>query len=177
MGMAKSSLHAAMQELKKNYKQALAEAVQYATEEAEKDVHTKALICLEEYYANYDQSSYHRSDSLRHAFLPYMNIQHNNNFITSTVGVEYNADILASYAGSSYNASKKYGRVDVNWVIDNYLDGIHPTTDGSSIPGQAVYMEIVDLQSPTDKMENYLEQYVSTFSNNVNSYLAAYLMK
>ena len=170
-------LHAAMLELKKNYKKVLEEAVQYATEEAQKDVHTKALLCLDDYYANYDPSSYYRSDSLRHAFLPYMNIQHNNSFIVSTVGIEYNADMLAAYAGTSYNASKKYGRVDTSWVIDNYLDGIHPTTDGSSIAGQAVYTAIVDAKSPTEKMDEYLTNYADEFSNNVHSYLAAYVMK
>lgn len=176
--MAKTNdLNATIKELKKNYKQVLKEAVQYATEEAEKDVHTKAHLCLAEYYANYDPSSYYRSDSLRHAFLPYAKIQHNNDVIISTVGVEYNADMLAAYAGSSYNASKKYGRVDASWVIDNYLDGIHPTTDGSSIPGAAVYLEVVDAISPTQKMDDYLEKYAKTFSNNVYAYLAAYLLK
>jgi hypothetical protein len=170
-------LYAAMQELKKHYKTVLKEAVQYATEEAQKDVYTKALTCLEEYYANYDPSSYKRSESLQYAFVPYMNIQHNSDYITSTVGVEYNADMLAAYAGTSYSASKKYGIADANWVIDNYLDGIHPITDGSSIAGEAVYMEILDPVSPTEKMDTYLEQYAQTFRDNINAYLAAYLMQ
>ena len=178
--MAKTNdLKAAMKELKKNYKQVLREAVQYATEEAQKDVHTKALTCLEEYYANYDPSSYDpRSNSLRYAFVPYMNIKSNNTHIISTVGIEYNADILEAFAASSYyDASRKYGNVDGDWVIDNYLDGIHPTTDGSSIPGQAIYMEIRDAESPTKKMDKYLENYSNTFMNNVYSYLSAYLMR
>ncbi len=176
--MAKTKdFNAAMKELKKDYKRVLTEAVQYATEEAKKDVHTKALTCLEEYYASYDPSSYNRSDSLRHAFLPYTSIKSDNTHIISTVGIEYNADALEAFAGASYNASKKYGRVDSSWVIDNYLDGIHPTTDGSSIPGEAVYMEIVDEISPTQKMDDYLEKYAKTFRDNVYYYLAAHLMK
>ena len=175
--MAKGNdLNTAIKELKKNYKQVLKEAVQYATEEAQKDVYTRALTCLEEYYASYDPSSYDRSDSLRHAFLPYMNVESNNDYIISTVGIEYNAGVLEAYAGSSYDASRKYGRVDASWVIDNYLDGIHPTTDGSSIAGEAVYLEIVDQISPTQKMDNYLENYADKFADNVYSYLAAYIM-
>ena len=178
MDMAKTNdFNATIKELKKNYKKVLMEAVQYATEEAQKDVHTKALSCLEEYYASYDPTSYIRSDSLEYAFLPYKYITQNSDYIISAVGIEYNADLLAAYAGTSYNASKKYGRVDANWVIDNYLDGIHPITDGSSIAGEAVYMEVIDPVSPTEKMDDYLEQYASTFTNNVYSYLAAYLMK
>ena len=182
--MAKTNdLNTAIKELKKNYKKVLEEAVQYATEEAQKDVHTKALICLEEYYANYDPSSYHRSDSLRDAFLPYMNIKSNNTHIVSTVGIEYNTSLLTSYVVGS----KDYGQREIDngkdiipleeWIMNNYLDGIHPTTDGSSIPGQAIYTAIYDAESPTDKMDRYLENYANTFSANVHSYLAAYLLK
>jgi hypothetical protein len=106
-----------------------------------------------------------------------MNIKSNGTHIISTVGVEYNADMLEAHAGASYNASKKYGRVDASWVIDNYLDGIHPTTDGSSIAGQAVYTAISVGESPTETMDEYLTNYANTFSNNVHSYLAAYVMK
>lgn len=166
----------AIKELKKNYKQVLMEAVQHATEEAQKDVYNKALTCLEEYYASYDPTSYRRSESLEYAFLPYKHITQNSSYIISTVGVEYNADLLAAYAGSSYDASKKHGRADANWVIDNYLDGIHPITDGSIIAGQAVYMKIKDPVSPTEKMDIYLEQYAQTFRDNMNAYLAAYLV-
>ena len=176
--MAKTnSLEVAINELRKNYRKVLREAVQYATEEAQKDVHNKSLTCLEEYYANYTPSSYiPRSDSLRHAFLPYKSVKSNGHYLISTVGIEYNAYALEAYAPSSYNASKKYdGRVDTAWVIENYLDGIHPTTNGSQIPEEVVYMPIVDSVTPTQKMADYLDTYVGTFSSNVYSYLAAYL--
>ena len=175
--MAKTNdLNAAIEELRKNYKQVLKEAVQYATKEAKKDVYNKALTCLEEYYMNYLPTSYDRSDSLRHAFLPYRSVKNTGNYLVSIVGVEYSASTLESYASDSYNASKKYGRADASWVIDNYLEGIHPTTDGSSAVG-AEYMPIYDNVSPTDKMEDYLMNYAGTFDNNVYSYLAAYILK
>ena len=176
--MAKTNgLDAAIEELRKNYKQVLKEAVQYATKEAKKDVYNKALTCLEEYYMNYLPTSYDpRSDSLRHAFLPYRSVKNTGNYLVSIVGVEYSASMLEAYAGDSYNASKKYGRADASWVIDNYLEGIHPTTDGSSLVG-AEYLPIYDTVSPTDKMENYLMEYANTFDNNVYSYLAAYILR
>ena len=175
--MAKTnSLETAINELRKNYRKVLREAVQYATEEAAKDVHQHALSCLEEYYNNRIPNSYDRSDSLRHAFLPYKSVKSNGHYLISTVGIEYNADALEAYAPSSYNASKKYdGRVDTAWVIENYLDGIHPTTNGSQIPEEVVYMPIVDNVSPTQKMADYLDVYAKTFYSNVYSYLAAYL--
>lgn len=186
INMKKQTLAQSINELKKNYKNVLQEAVQYATEEAQKDVHAKALSCLAEYYANYDPSSYHRRDSnndLRVAFLPYKNIKSNNTHIISTVGIEYNTSLLTAYVVGS----KDYGNRDVDdgkeiipieeWIMNNYLDGIHPTTDGSSIPGQAVYTAIYDVESPTEKMDKYLENYKNTFSTNVYSYLAAYLLR
>lgn len=176
--MAKTNdLNAAIEELRKNYRKVLKEAVQYATKEAKNDVYNKALTCLEEYYMNYIPTSYDpRSDSLRHAFLPYRSVRSTGNYLISVVGVEYDASTLESYAGASYNASKKYGRADASWVIDNYLEGIHPTTDGSSLMG-AEYMPIYDAVSPTDKMEDYLMEYANTFDNNVYSYLAAYILR
>ena len=176
--MAKTnSLETAINELRKNYRRVLREAVQYATEEAEKDVHRKALSCLEEYYDNYIPNSYERSDSLKHSFLPYKSVKSNGHYLISTVGIEYNSDALEAYAPSAYNASKKYdGRVDTEWVINNYLEGIHPTTDGSRVPGEAVYMPMLDYVSPTKKMGDYLNSYAETFASNMYSYLAAYVV-
>ena len=182
--MAKTNgLKAAMEELRKNYPQVLKEAVQYATKEAKREVYNKAITCLEEYYMNYSPSSYDRTDSLRRSFRPYMNIRSNNTHIISTVGVEYNTSLLDTYTVGSNN----YGNRDIDngkeiipievWVMHNYLDGIHPTTDGSSEPGLALYIPIQDSVSPTDKMEEYLINYTNTFDNNVYSYLAAYILK
>ena len=179
--MAKrNGLDAAIEELRKNYKQVLKEAVQYATKEAKKDVHNKALTCLETYYMNYNPTSYDpRSESLQRSFVPYGRVKGNNNYLMSIVGVEYDSLRLESYAGDSYNASKKYGRVDASWVIDNYLEGIHPRTDGSSTVGGGDYenQKWIDPISPSDTMEEYLINYANTFHNNVYSYLAAYLVR
>lgn len=182
--MAKTNgLDAAIEELRKNYKQVLKEAVQYATREAKKDVHHKALTCLEEYYMNYDPSSYNRTDSLRHAFVPYGRVKGNSEYLISTVGVEYNTSLLDTYIVGSNN----YGNREIDdgkdiipieqWVMHNYLDGIHPTTDGTNIPGAAQYIPIQDAVSPTDKMEDYLIEYANTFDNNVYSYLAVYILR
>lgn len=182
--MAKSKdLNAAMKELKKNYRRVLKEAVQYATEEAKKDVYNKALSCLEEYYDSYEPNSYNRTYHLEDAFVPYDDIKATNTHITSIVGIVYDTSLLTTYVVGS----KNYGSRDVDegkeilpieeWIMNNYLDGIHPYTDGSRVPGEAVYYEIIDSPSPTKKMDNFLEKYANTFSNNVHSYLAAYLLR
>lgn len=188
--MAKAKdLKTAMKDLEKNYKEVLKEAVQYATKEAEKDIHKKSLSCLEEYYASYDPSSYDRINGLRHAFLPYKSVKSDGSHIIGIAGVEYFYDALdyMYQSGSEkYGAHRKadgsweYGMPESAWVMENYLDGIHPTTNGyptAKGTTQVEYIPIYDAKSPTEKMSEYLDNYVSTFQDNVYSYLAAYVMR
>lgn len=166
----KKSLDAAIDELLKDYKTALTKAVGYASNKASEDIWKYSLSCLEAYYDNYDPNRYDRTDSLWHAFVPYLNIKENSDNITSTVGVEYDASVLDAYikANDVYNGSKQYQPADASWVIENYLNGVHPATDGSRVPGGAFYYEIVDPISPTQKMEEYLNRYVrTTFQDNL----------
>ena len=114
--------------------------------------------------------------------MPYEQIQATNNQIISRVGVIYDTSLLTGYAVGS----KNYGSREVDegknilpieeWIMNNYLDGIHPATNGSQIPGKAAYYEIKDPISTTQKMSEYFDKYVKTFDNNVYSYLAAYLL-
>lgn len=169
--MAKSqTIDELLNELLKNYKGALTEAVNYASAKAVEDIYQYSMTCLEEYYQNYDPTSYNRSDSLWRAILPYSEIHDSGSSITSRVGVEYNPFVLETYVSGnpSYIGSKSYGQVDSWYVLENYLEGIHPATNGSSNPDTVVYYENVDAVSPTDKMEKYLNQYASTiFHNNI----------
>lgn len=160
----------------KAYQDVLADAVEHAAKEAQKDIHSKALSCLDEYYQSYSPESYDRTYSLRRAILPYLHIKQSNDNITTTVGVEYSPWILEMFANDAYSASKKYGQVDGDWVINNFLSGIHPRTDGSSIPGEAEYLPI---QTPaaTEKMNTYINDYLITFENNVNDYVMRHYMK
>lgn len=190
MAKAKKISEAAIKEFKKNYSQIIEEAVAYATRKAEGDVYTKALSCLEEYYMSYDPESYKRNYNLENAFMPYERITKSDTHIISTVGVEYNPAALdgAYWSGSEkYGAQKnqeghivEYGRPDSNWILNNYLDGIHPTTNGypkASGTTSVEYFEIIDLVSPSQKMQDYLEKYSDTFRDNVYTYLVTHLMK
>lgn len=169
--MAKSkTIDELINELLKNYKVALNEAVEYASDKAVEDIYKYSQNCLQEYYENYDPTSYNRSDSLWRAILPYLKIINNRNEIISRVGVEYNPFVLEAYVAGNpaYSGSKAYTPVDGYYVLDNFLEGIHPATNGSRNLDDVVYFEIIDTESPTDKMEKYLNQYASTtFHNNI----------
>jgi hypothetical protein len=189
--MAKTKdLNSAMQKLKKNYKKVLKEAVEHATEQARKDVTNKAFDCLKEYYANYDPNSYDRTYSLGNAFLPYSYIEENDKYIDSVVGIEYDYSRLdgAYYSGSEKYGAKKdeYGRIieygspQSSWIMDNYLEGVHPTTNGYPHAKGVDHMEYIairDPKSPTQKMNEYFDKYGREFLINIDSYLVKYMLK
>lgn len=173
----KKSLDEAISVLLKDYKKALTEAVEYASNRAVEDIWKYSLSCLEEYYDNYLPSSYDRTDSLWHAFVPYLTIEDKKEGIISTVGVEYNPSLLKGYYEVGSN---NYGKREIDkdkkppiipleeWILNNYLAGIHPATNGSRRIGEALYYEHVDAVSPTQKMETYLNKYVkTTFQDNL----------
>jgi len=162
--MAKRTLESAIDELMKNYESALKEAVEYASNEAVKDIYKESMSCLERYYDSYDPTSYERTDSLWRAIVPYLTIQQDKDKITSSVGVEYDAARIEG----TYYGSKRYRPTDSSWILDNYLRGVHPATDGNSKPGEAFYYENVDAISPTEHMTTYLNNYANTtFHKNI----------
>lgn len=164
------TLDQAISALMKDYENAIRKAVEYASNKAVKDIYNYSMTCLEEYYENYEPNRYNRTDSLWHAILPYSESFDRGKEIISRVGVEYNPFILQSYVDGNpaYIGSNAYGQVDAWYVLDNYLDGIHPATNGSSNSDMVIYYENIDSESPTDKMEKYLDNYASTtFHNNI----------
>lgn len=178
------TLGKAVDDILKDYKSAMKDAVKFAAKQAEKDFMDKAHSCLQEYYDNFDPNRYDRTETLQYAFLPYKSITYGSDKITGSVGVEYSAEMLEqmmpslvySKTGklkhSGYYGSAKYQPVDASWVIDNYLRGIHPYTDGGTD-----YYEIFDAQSPNDKMNEFIKNYAETFDQNVLTGLLAQVAK
>jgi len=163
MARKNKTFEKAINELLSDYETALTKAMQDASDKALQDIWGYSFSCLEDYYDSYEPNSYWRTYSLEQAFVPYLNIEHDNDSITSTVGITYDSSRLDGL----YHGSKKYQNTDGAWILDNYLRGVHPATDGSPIPGGAFYYEIVDPVSPSEKMETYLNKYYSTFQNSV----------
>ena len=131
----------------KKYKPLLSEAVKHVAKQAEKDIYDKAVrVLIKYYYGGYDPSSYDRTEALIHSIVPYSNIKltgaGTDEFIECIVGVEYSPSALENYVGSvnkfAYDASSKYGQVDGEWIIENFLAGKHPRTNGSSDSASAV---------------------------------------
>lgn len=158
-------LDEALNELFTNYEASLTEAMNYAAEKAKSDIKLVAESCLEDYYMNYKPSSYRRTENLLSAFVPYMNVRRVGKEVVADAGMGYWPVMLE---GIYDDGSNQWRPVDGWWVLDNYLMGIHPATDGSGYIG-APYTPHYDGegQSPNEKMKKYLEEYGKTFNNNL----------
>lgn len=164
-----------LQELKKDYKSVLVRAVEYATDIACEDMYKFSMSVLDRYYENYMPSSYERTDYLWRAAIPVAKVESAGDVIVGTFGVDYDPSVLDGV----YDGSKTYGHPDGSWVLENYLMGIHPRTDGSRVPGGGNYEEEkwVDPISPDEYLKKYLGLYKQKFQDNVNDYLISYIAK
>lgn len=164
-----------LQELKKDYKRVLLKAVEQATNTACEDVYKFSMSVLERYYDNYMPSRYDRTDNLWRTATPIAEVKDNGDIIVGTFGVAYNPSVLDGV----YYGSDKYGHPDSSWVLENFLMGIHPRTDGSRIPGGGNYEQEkwIDPTSPDEYLKKYLGSYRTKFENNVNDYLIRYIAK
>jgi hypothetical protein len=178
------ALSNAIDDLLRDYRGAMKEAIKFAAKQAEEDLMAKAKTCLQEYYESYDPTErYDRTKTLQYAFLPYSNIQYKQDSVVGKVGVEYEPLMIEMmmpnpvyYTGrdgskkishEGYYGSSNYQPVDASWVLDNYLKGIHPVTNGGRTSETAIYYEVYDVKSPNQKMNEFIKSYDKTFDENV----------
>lgn len=156
----------AIDELVKDYKRVAERAAKYATKKMKDDIFSRSLKILQKYYDNYTRytgqpKSYDRTYRLQDSFVPFSNVTTYNDKILCSMGIIYDYARLDGY----YYGSKQYQPTDSEWIVDNYLSGIHPTTNGSSILEDVEYIPIKDEYSPTYLMDGYLDICKKKFSN------------
>lgn len=162
-----------LQELKKDYKAVLLKAVSQATDTACKDVYKFSMSVLERYYENYMPSRYDRTDSLWRATIPIAKVEDMGDVVIGTFGVEYDPSALDGI----YDGSQKYEHPDGGWVLENYLMGIHPATNGGRTPETAIYIPFQDPIAPDTYLKRYLSMRTKKLENDVNDYLIRYVVK
>lgn len=162
-----------LQELKKDYKTVLLKAVQQATDTACEDVYKFSMTILGRYYENYMPSRYDRTDNLWRAAMPIAKVEDMGDTIIGTFGIEYDPSVLDGV----YDGSKKYEHPDGSWVLENYLMGIHPATNGSRDPNTVVYTPWQDSISPDEYLRKYLLWYKKKLVKDVNNYLLIHVTK
>lgn len=159
-------LDQAIDELLKDYKIAAKKAAEYATKKIKEDIYVKSLDVLQKYYDSYtrfsgEPKSYVRTNRLQNAFVPFSKVDIHKNDVRCSVGIMYDYTRLDGY----YYGSKNYQPTDSEWIVNNYLEGIHPTTNGSPISSDVEYIPVKDEYSPTFRMDGYLEMCKKRFSN------------
>lgn len=165
MAKVNRTIDEAIDEIFKDYKKAFKVAAQEATEQAKKDLHANAVSCLVRYYEDYDPTSYNRTYSLMESFVPYANpVQEMGDTLICSAGVEFDP----SRIDNTYYGSEIYSPTDSEWIIANFLAGIHPRTDGSSVPGGGNYEHEKYYGSfvPAEEMQKYINSYDYAFDRN-----------
>jgi hypothetical protein len=153
-GMAdkfETQLNNAIEEVVKGYKKSARVAANFAAEKTANYIYDCELTCLQMYYDGFRPNSYQRTESLQNSFVKFSNVTPWKHGLICDMGVKFDPDKL----DGSYEASGKYRRNEVSdatplnqWIIDNYLEGRHPKTNGSSISKEAIdsfeYVNTVD---------------------------------
>lgn len=113
--------------------------------------------------------SYSRTYSLEHSFVSFYDVKATQKNVICEIGVEYNPLALKEYVMGhgveEYTTSKnKLGAKRdplEEWVINNFLEGKHPYTDGSSEPGTPVqYYQDSESRLQWTGMQKMFRQYV-----------------
>lgn len=161
-----------------NYKAVALEAVKDAAHKGQEDIMKEAKNYLDEYYKNYRPKVYKRKYALKRAILPYWSDKSGSKGISISIGVQYNAGALkgAYKSNSKFHQSgdvwksvpwkvrndpkmfsSDFGVPDPNWILENYMQGIHPwgQTDGQDT--EEKMNKFFDEELP-----NRLEKYVQT---------------
>jgi hypothetical protein len=92
------------------------------------------------------RGSYTRTYSLEHSFVSSYSVDRKGKNVVCEIGVAYSPSALKDYVEGNnifaYKGSKRGTEerqwVYTDWVIDNFLEGKHPYTDGSTEPGTPV---------------------------------------
>lgn len=158
-----------------NYQILLVGAVAHVAEQAKEDIKSTAVKCMVDYYyGGYDPTSYYRTGALIQSIIPFSTISSKGQKLQCIVGVEYSPSALAAYLETfeyPYEASKKYGKPDPEWVIENFWEGKHPYTDGSREPGAEINYH-KSQQTQDEAMRKPLLYYAhTTFPRAVMNYM------
>ncbi len=177
--MAKAKINGldeAIDKIFKDYKKAIKEAAQEATEKAKEDLYANAVSCLVAYYNDYDPTSYNRTYSLINSFVPYADevIETSVGFVCRA-GVEFDPNKI----DGMYSGSEIYSPTDGEWIISNFLSGIHPRTNGSREVGGGNYEYETYYGSfvPAEEMQKYINRYYDVFDRNYRRAIAKQVLR
>lgn len=169
-------LDEAIEEVFKDYKKTIKVAAQEATERAKDDLYANSVSCLVQYYNDYSPTSYNRTYSLIDSFVPYADpVKETSYGFVCTAGVMFDERRIEG----TYYGSDIYSPADGDWIIANFLNGIHPRTDGSQDVGGGNY-EYEKYQGsfvPSEEMQKFIDRYYKMFDKNFRRALSTQILR
>lgn len=126
-------------------------AIKNASKQVQKEVCEQAEKNLQIYYKSYSPKRYKRTNRLRRAILPYYADRSTSKNICIEVGVQYKSSALVgAYRSNSWYHqgggewisrddesfnwdSRNNGIPQPDWILENFLEGIHPVTKISKV--------------------------------------------
>lgn len=170
--MAVKGIDAAFASIIKDCQNVAVEAVKNAASKTQKDILKEADDYLQKYYNNYKPKQYRRTYQLQKAITPIFEDRSASNGVSIEVGVEYNSGALKGYhsnswyhqSGTNWIArndggfdfdSQNNGIPEPEWIMNNFLEGIHPWAQNDSESTNSLMEEFFDVQ-----LAGRIEQYV-----------------
>lgn len=172
--MAWDNIDDALNEIKKDATKIVKDAVKKAAAQAQKEVMKTADACLQTYYSMYKPKKYKRTYSLHKAITPIFEEKAGfKNNLQFVIGVKYDANKLTGlYKSNSWyhqTGTEWIGRDDPYfdfdsqnnglpepwWVMENYLEGVHPWAQTDPVSTDAYMSNFFEHVLP-DKINAYV---------------------
>ena len=115
------------------------------------------------------RGGYTRTYSLEHSFVSHYDVKRANKNVICEIGITYSPSALRAYVQGNnidaYTASNNVLGTErkplEEWVINNFLEGLHPYTSGSTEPGTPVdYYKDSESRLQWTGMQKMFRQYV-----------------
>lgn len=149
------------------------EAVKNAAKKTQKDIVKEANSYLQKYYSNYTPKMYDRTYRLKRAILPYWADKTGKNGVSIEVGVQYKSGALKGayrsnspwhQSGDAWRSvtegspfSSDNGIPEPDWILNNFLEGVHPWAQTDSESTNTLMEEFFDTKLP-DRIEQYVSE-------------------
>jgi hypothetical protein len=176
--MAVKDIDAAFASIIKDCQTVAVEAVKNAAKKTQKDILKEADDYLQRYYNNYKPKKYKRTHQLHKAITPVIEDRSTDKNVSIEVGVEYNSSMLKGYYSNSwYHQTGTYwiprnngnfdfdsqnnGIPEPEWILNNFLEGVHPWAQDDNESTNSLMEDFFDVQL-AGRIEKYVQEELFT---------------
>lgn len=166
-----------MNSIAKDAKKIASSVAKDIAKNAQKKIVDEARNNVQKYYDSYSPRAYNRQYKLRRSIIPYYADKTNNRQISIEVGVQYDSGALkGAYKSNSWyhksggtwksrNSSNfdfyssSNGVPDPDWIMNNFLESLHPITTVSET-GDGREYSYAPVKGPAKTQEQMLNEFI-----------------